>query len=276
MARQDFLSPDSLRVLRESLCRRKNMIDFETLGRTLAYSPFLPRVDREFFARDASGNKSENQAGKMDAESALSTHSSQPKIAGCLNIRPLIFAQSPESHLFEASSLENKQKIESYVLDLCGMFTQGFDAGSENQGGDLSAEQVALDSQINILESISLLRRHSTLPIIHADVFFEEYQILESALFGSDALLFPASVPSAKELSAMLNFARRVNLESFVYVRDSGELKKAIFSGASMLFIPESSLESLLPLIPNTQIIASDSAQEYGVDVHIRLKSALS
>lgn len=273
MARQDFLSPDSLKILRESLCRRKSMIDFETLGRTLAYSPFLPRVDREFFARD----ETEKQAEPMGMESAPSVSHSQPKIACCLSIEPLAFAQSPESHLFESSKLENEQEFESYVLDLCGMFAQNFSAReTKNGGGELGAGQVSLDSQINILESISLLRRHSTLPIIHADVFFEEYQILESALFGSDALLLPAGVSSAKELSIMLNFARRVSLESFVYVRDSVELKKAIFSGASMLFIPESSLENLLPLVPNTQIIASDSMQEYGVDVHIRLRSTLS
>ncbi len=41
------------------------------------------------------------------------------------------------------------------------------------------------------LESISLLRRHSTLPIIHADLFVDSYQILESALFGADSLLIP-------------------------------------------------------------------------------------
>lgn len=243
------------------------MIDFETLGRTLAYSPFLPRVDRKFFVRD----EPERQIG---IDSVSSVPHCQPKNVRCLSIEPLAFTQSPETHLFEASKLESEQGFESYVLDLCGMFAQKFNVMREvkNEGrGSGATQKISLDSQINILESISLLRRHSTLPIIHADVFFEEYQILESALFGSDALLFPASVPNAKELSAMLNFARRVSLESFVYVRDSGELKKAIFSGASMLFIPESSLEILLPLIPNTQIIASDSAQEYGVDVHIRL-----
>lgn len=257
---QDFLSSDSLQALRESLHRRKGMIDFETLGRTLAYSPFLPRVTREFFARE--------QATGVDSDISASP----PKLTRCLSISPRAFAKSPESHLFEASQLEETQHFESYLLDLCGMFARDSNGGFGANGDGRQTSLEAFADQVNLLESISLLRRHSTLPIIHADVFFEEYQVLESALFGSDALLLPASVPSAKELSAILHFARRVSLESFVYVRDSSELKKAIFSGASMLFIPESSLESLLSLVPNSQIIASDSMQEYGVDVHIRLK----
>lgn len=257
MACDTFPSPALLEGIQEALRKRKAVIDFETLGRTLAYSPFLPRVERAFFVRESNLTKT---------ESIPSDSIPKPKVARCLEINPLEFAHNPENHIYQASKLESECErsdggFEAYVLDLCGMF--GRDANP--------TKSQKLDIQANPLESISLLRRHSVLPIIYADIFVDEYQVLESALFGADALMFPASVSSSKELSHILNFARRVSLESFVYVGDSDELKKAIFSGASMLFIPAHCLDALLPLVPNTQIIASDSVQEYGVDLHIRV-----
>ncbi len=46
------IATDECRLkLQTHLAKRKGVIDFETLGRTLAYSPFLPRFEREFFAR---------------------------------------------------------------------------------------------------------------------------------------------------------------------------------------------------------------------------------
>ncbi len=48
------------------------------------------------------------------------------------------------------------------------------------------------------------------------------------------------------------------------------ELKKAIFSGADMLFLPQESFKELLSLVPNTQVIATNHPNEYGVDIWLR------
>ena len=79
----------------------------------------------------------------------------------------------------------------------------------------------------------------------------------------------PCALHSGKSLSVLLQFARRLGFEPFVEICDKDELKRAIFSGASMLFIPKDSFEALLSLVPNSQIIATNHHNDYGVDVQI-------
>lgn len=67
----------------------------------------------------------------------------------------------------------------------------------------------------------------------------------------------------------MLHFARKLGFEPCIEVSDKAELKKAIFSGASMLYIPQNALDELLSLVPNTQMIMSDHSSDYGVDIVI-------
>lgn len=233
------IATDECRLkLQTHLAKRKGVIDFETLGRTLAYSPFLPRFEREFFAR-ARANPPKN-AIRFEIQGDFDE-------VGFLEV-------ASET---EQNSIKNGKQNggnEMFLLDLRMQYTH---------------LQDHCETLSEALESISLLRRHSTLPIIHADLFVDSYQILESALFGADSLLIPCGLHSAKTLSELLQFARRLNLEPFVEVCDKDELKRAIFSGASMLFIHKDSFEALLSLVPNSQIIATNHHNDYGVDVQI-------
>lgn len=390
--------------VKEQIEGRKGVIDFESLGRTLAYSPFLPRLTREDLARDSmlgasthaqgggnevrgvfnasyaqgaeqaqgagagvkrasnhtGGSVGAGGAGGMESrtQSHLQSHAldsdnprnphlvshnlrsdshilhkgvSLPHIAYCLPItahdeptRLLHYVSALESaqgaqsqgaldsmdsapalesrqksyapHALAQSTLESPQALSTPQAPRTLDFTQSPQAQSHEQSKKKQApqgrkstsapmrpamlmldmralyESESLDSTASLLglESISLVRRHSSLPIIHADIFLDPYQILESALFGADALLLPARGLDSKRLRELLSFASRLGLECFVEVGDKSELKTAIFSGARMLYMADSALKSLLELVPNSQIIASDSTQEYGVDVWIR------
>ncbi|TLD79775.1 indole-3-glycerol phosphate synthase [Helicobacter sp. MIT 05-5293] len=216
---------------------RKKIIDFDTLGRTLAYSPFVPRVDRDFFVRETQKE-------------------SQPKLAYQWIISPYEFCQAPENYLYQGYQNEQDYRFDAYWLDLWSAFLDT-DFDDRLMG-------------FNLLESISLLRRHSTLPIIHCNVFLQPYQILESALFGADALMMPASIVSAKELQSLLDFAYRLGFVVFVGVENQNDLKKAIFSGANTLFVGREHIEEILTLIPQSCVIASDSDNQYGVDLCIK------
>ena len=214
--------------LQAHLAKRKTIIDFEALGRTLAYSPFMPRLEREDCKR---------------------VSPNPPKKA----IRFEIQGDFDEVAFLEvASEAEQKRHNDMFLLDLRMRYVKH----------DINEVDLAL-------ESISLLRRHSTLPIIYADLFVDEYQILEAALFGADNVFIPCALHSGKSLSVLLQFARRLGFEPFVEICDKDELKRAIFSGASMLFIHKDSFEALLSLVPNSQIIATNHHNDYGVDVQI-------
>ncbi|STP08776.1 putative indole-3-glycerol-phosphate synthase [Helicobacter cinaedi] len=241
------IATDECRLkLQTHLAKRKGVIDFETLGRTLAYSPFLPRFEREFFAR-ARANPPKN-AIRFEIQGDFD------------EVGFLEMASGAEQN--GVRNGKHKSDGDMFLLDLRMQYMPCV-------SGDCVDSKVDSSTLGMALESISLLRRHSTLPIIHADLFVDSYQILESALFGADSLLIPCGLHSAKTLSELLQFARRLNLEPFVEVCDKDELKRAIFSGASMLFIHKDSFETLLSLVPNSQIIATNHHNDYGVDVQI-------
>ncbi|RDU59604.1 beta/alpha barrel domain-containing protein [Helicobacter marmotae] len=212
---------------------RKGMIDFDTLGRTLSYSPYMPRIKREFFIRTELRNMPK----------VIHTYS----IANSSQHTPLLYACAKEN--------PNKEP-HAYMLDLSAQYAQNQD-----------------EECMSHLEPISLLRRHSTLPIIHADIFLDVYQVLESALFGADMLFMPIAPLDGKDFKQLLDFARRLELDVFVFIRDKDELKRAIFNGADMLFILQENFSELLSLVPNTQVIATNASDEYGVDVWVRDES---
>lgn len=225
-----------IRRVKESLLARKAVIDFESLGRTLAYSPFLPRLDRE----------------KLMRTSSHVSNSVLPKIA--LQF-PIYTHYKAEELLYRASEVEKNAQADMLLLDLCMQY----------EGSEFVANESIL-----ALESISLLRRHTRLPLVCADIFLDKYQILEAALFGADALLFRVGELDSKNLRDLLEFASRLYLEVFVEVDSRNGLKEAIFSGARMLYMSETALKELLEFVPNTQVIASDSMQDYGVDLWLR------
>lgn len=227
------INKEQILYAKENLKMRKSMISFDTLGRTLAYSPYMPRIEREFFIRQ---------------------DLNPPKVATRFCIQDDF---DEVMFLKEASEIEQSQPHNVLLLDLGAQYVH--------------SGKVGLDSR---LESISLLRRHSTLPIIHADIFLDAYQILESALFGADTLLFSAAALESKALKELLQFAWRLSFDVFVAVRDKDELKKAIFGGANMLFIPQEKFGELLSLVPNSQVIATDCFDEYGVDMWILSKNS--
>lgn len=267
------ITQEQILNVKESLKARRSVIDFETLGRTLAYSPYVPRVGREFFIRDKD---------------------SKPKCAMNMPLISLNGHIQSLDMLYQAASLESKEvHLESnifskdaamnasinclnesadsiaphcYVLDTSIVYTDMYMDKSSDDGNPN-----AQDSML-CLESVALLRRHSALPIIHSDIFLECYQILESALYGADALLMPMRFIEDKSLKELLHFAHRLGLAVFVAISDKNELKRAIFCGANMLFVPQDAYNELLGLIPNTQVIATshtDDASDYGVDMWI-------
>ncbi|WP_291026468.1 indole-3-glycerol phosphate synthase [Helicobacter sp.] len=261
------VSKEALLCAKENLKMRKASIDFDTLGRTLAYSPYLPRIRADFFARQMQ-NEAQNDVSQI--KTSISKEQTQhytsfasscpqdshylPKIAKRIILESHI---EGSSLLYECAKLEENApgNFDAYMLDFIPQYT---------------SSRAHLQEHMLLLESISLLRRHSTLPIIYADIFLESYQILESALFGADMLFIPAAPIEGKTLKELLHFAWRLECDVIVAVSNKDELKKAIFSGATMLFIPQDYFKELLSLVPNTQIIATNHPDEYGVDVWIR------
>lgn len=107
----------------------------------------------------------------------------------------------------------------------------------------------------NDLENLTFIRRYIQNPLIYDFVIFDEYQLLESLVYGADAVFLYPKFLSQKELKEMRDFALKIGLEAIFVLENKSDLTKAIFAKADILNINHH-LE-LLALIPNSKIILS-------------------
>lgn len=119
------------------------------------------------------------------------------------------------------------------------------------------------------LEYLTQIRRYVQTPLLRKDFIIDEYQILESCVYGADFILLIAKALDKKTLSNFLDFTRKLGMEALVEIHDIEDLKKAIFAGADIIGINHRNLETfdvdiglsakLIPLIPKNKIIVAES-----------------
>ncbi|MDR0746328.1 MAG: indole-3-glycerol phosphate synthase TrpC [Helicobacteraceae bacterium] len=119
------------------------------------------------------------------------------------------------------------------------------------------------------LEYVSLIRRHSKLPILRKDFIIDRYQLLEALVYGADFVLLIARILSQKELKKLLAESRMLGMNAIVEIHDKSDLVKAIAAGADIIGINHRNLDDLtidlnlsdklIPLIPQGKIIVAES-----------------
>ncbi|MBK1972947.1 indole-3-glycerol-phosphate synthase TrpC [Campylobacter sp. TTU-622] len=146
---------------------------------------------------------------------------------------------------------------------------------------------LCIELQPQNLQNLSLIRRYLKLPLLNKQLIFDEYQILESLVYGADFILLSAKFLNLKELKRLLEFTRYLGLEALVLISDKEDLSKAIFAGADILGIyflqtfNEVSYKKIISLIPNSKIILAcnmiekneiEKYQNLGIDVFCKDK----
>lgn len=121
-------------------------------------------------------------------------------------------------------------------------------------------------------EFIPRLKQKIHLPLLRKDFFIDEYQIYESALLGTDAVLLIAMLLPGKKMSRMIRLARKLNLDALVEVHTKEELKQALSAGADMIGINNRNLRTLevdpqaarkiIPLVPARVTLIVESGIE--------------
>ncbi|WP_257874278.1 hypothetical protein [Helicobacter sp. 13S00482-2] len=148
---------------------------------------------------------------------------------------------------------------------------------------DLDSEFIMVDFRTTYEENIlgagdfdclTQLRRYSQKFIIHNDIFLNEYQILESCIYGSDCIVLDAEI-LGKDLASMCEFAIRLALIPIVKITSLKNLKSAIFAKAQVFYITQD-FSNLIASVPNSKIILCDLPSDvseldekssYGVDM---------
>ena len=82
------------------------------------------------------------------------------------------------------------------------------------------------------LDDLGQVRRETRLPILRKDFLWTEYQLVESRLYGADAILLIVALLEQETLQGLLKFASELGLEALVECHDHQEIERAIQAGA--------------------------------------------
>jgi indole-3-glycerol phosphate synthase len=156
--------------------------------------------------------------------------------------------------------------------------------------GQLAAEQVDVASQVAAYErggaaALSVLtdephfggsladlraaRAACGLPIIRKDFVVDPYQLYEAAVNGADAVLLIVAALGDRELRALYQEARSIDLDCLVEVHDGEELERALEAGAEVIGINNRNLDDmsvdiattyeLMPNVPAGKTVVAES-----------------
>jgi indole-3-glycerol phosphate synthase len=128
------------------------------------------------------------------------------------------------------------------------------------------------------LKDLGAARAATRLPVIRKDFTVGEYQVLEAAAHGADAILLIAAVLDEARLRAFRELAAELGMAALVEVHDPMELEIAIRSGAEIVGVNnrdlrtfQVSLETSITLaarIPHHLTKVSESGIFSAADVH--------
>lgn len=90
----------------------------------------------------------------------------------------------------------------------------------------IESKIIAINTTLkNDLSLISNIRRYSPKLIIHYDLFISKYQILESAVYGSDAIILNSQILDRNSFLTLHNFATRLGLSVIAQIYNEKELE---------------------------------------------------
>jgi indole-3-glycerol phosphate synthase len=83
------------------------------------------------------------------------------------------------------------------------------------------------------------------LPVLRKDFIVDDYQLLEAAAAGADAVLLIVAALTSRDLAALHAQAQRLGLEALVEVHDVAEVDRAVEAGARIIGANNRNLRTL-------------------------------
>lgn len=93
------------------------------------------------------------------------------------------------------------------------------------------------------ISDICSIRKNVRIPILRKDFIIDEYQVYQSRVIGSDAILLIAAAMSMEKCNALIKLAHQIGLEVLLELHDESEIPYASL-GADMLGINNRNLGS--------------------------------
>lgn len=95
------------------------------------------------------------------------------------------------------------------------------------------------------IKYISQIKSRVNLPILQKDFVINPYQIYESKINGSDALLLIAKILSQEKLIEFVNLCLEIGLEPVVEINDNKDLDKALKTRTKIIAVNARNLDTL-------------------------------
>lgn len=114
-------------------------------------------------------------------------------------------------------------------------------------GAGAQAISVLTDSKFfsGSLKDLSAAREKISLPVLRKDFLLEEYQVVEAAAAGADAVLLIVAILDGPVLKRLLALTGDLSLDALVEVHSDPELQKALEAGAAVIGVNNRDLGSL-------------------------------
>ncbi len=129
------------------------------------------------------------------------------------------------------------------------------DIAKEYQAAGAQALSVLTDAKFfsGSLADLAAVKEKVPLPVLRKDFLLEEYQILEAAVAGADALLLIVAILDRPTLKRLLSLSTDLGLDPLVEVHAEPELDQALEAGAPILGINNRNLATLEVDLKTTQ-----------------------
>ncbi|MDP8219200.1 MAG: indole-3-glycerol phosphate synthase TrpC [Candidatus Theseobacter exili] len=147
----------------------------------------------------------------------------------------------------------------------------------EKAGADAISVLTETEYFLGDLSYLKLARNLTDIPLLRKDFILDEYQLVEAAVHGADAVLLIVAALEKKELSYLINKADEYKLDVLVEVHDADQLNIALTSGATLIGINNRDLrsfhvalsvtEKLIKIVPDGIIVVSESGIRTQEDV---------
>ena len=108
------------------------------------------------------------------------------------------------------------------------------------------------------LLDLGAARAATQLPVVRKDFTVSEYQILEAAAHGADAILLIVAILDESRLRAFRELASELGMAALVEVHDAVELATAVASGAAIIGVNNRDLRTFQVSLETSLSLAAD------------------
>jgi len=94
------------------------------------------------------------------------------------------------------------------------------------------------------LDDLAAIRKKVSIPLLRKDFIIHNWQIVESRVYGADAILLIAAILDDKELSDLADCARNMQLDTLIEVHNERELDRVLRVNPSVIGVNNRNLET--------------------------------